>query len=118
VLKLSLVPTQAGYAATLGAESISVQLDGGAPLYRRSHLGAASKVSATWTVGKTDYGTLMLFHREGVNRGADAFLIDLVLHDSDPSEYQAHFVPGSFGLRSKDGDTYTVGADLEVIQVT
>jgi hypothetical protein len=113
--KLGLIPDQASYSTKDGTEVLSAQFEGGPPRYRRDVLGASSRVTVSWTLDASAYQYLRTFHRTAIGKGADWFLIDLLLDDADLAEYQAHFVPGSFGLQSRQGRAFVAGAELDVI---
>lgn len=113
--KLYLPPDQAGYSAKPGLEVLSAQLDGGAPRYRRDVIGATARVTLQWTLVASALQYLQAFYRTGVSRGADWFLIDLILDGAAMAEYQAHFVPGSFEIKSRQGRGFVVGAELDVV---
>lgn len=113
--KLGLIPDQTSYSAKDGTEIIGVQFDGGPPRYRRDAVGAPARVTVSWTLDASAYQYLRAFYRTGLGNGADWFLVDLLLGDAALEEHQAHFVPGSFGLQSRQGKAYIAGAELDVI---
>jgi hypothetical protein len=108
--KLMLAPDQAGYSATDGEEVLSVKLDGGASRRRHDVLGATATIKAGWTLTAAEYDYMKAFYR--VYRTA-AFTIDLILDDSELSEYEAHFA-GPPSLREIRGLAIGVEAELEV----
>ena len=112
---LLLVPDSASYAGKFGAEAVATKLDGGASRYRSDFLGATFIVDVQWTCNLTNYNYLTAFFRTAVNRGADPFIIGLLLDSGIAQNYTVHFVPATFGLISFAGDTYVVGAQLEAI---
>lgn len=112
--KLELAPDQANYSTRLGSESASVRHEGNAGNYRRSYFNAARRVTVLWYCDANEYEYLQEAYRSWVASGGVPFLIDLILQTPDLVEHKACFIPGSFGLRSHSGLSYTVGAELEV----
>jgi hypothetical protein len=95
-------------------EVIRTALDGGSGRYRSDIIGGTTLVNVTWMVDGGGYQFLWSFFRNRTSRGADAFLIDLVIEAPDLTEYTAHFIPGTFHLASVVADIYIVTAQLEV----
>lgn len=112
---LGLPPDQAQYSAIVGKTSVSTKLDGGASRFRNDQLGAASVFNVQWTCSKKNYNYLMAFYRTSINYGADPFNISLLFDSGDMQTYIAHFVPETFGLTSQAGETYVVGAQIEIV---
>lgn len=112
---LALPPDQASYAAAYGRTAVSTQLDGGASRFRSDQLGAAFMVDVQWTCGKKNFEYLSAFYRTTITYGADPFLISLKLDTGAMQTYTAHFMPGTFSLIQQMGETYVVGAKLEVV---
>jgi hypothetical protein len=112
--RLILRPDTSSYTATDGQEVVSVQLEGGAGKYRRDILGASAKVTATWILDREAYRYMRAFYQT-MNKGALPFLLELILDDPEPTEYEAHFVPGTMSLQSQSGNAYTITAELEVV---
>lgn len=115
---LNLQPDSANYAIAPNGDAISVQLDGGAGAYRLDKLDSAAFVTLTWTTDGDGYNYLMAFWRYSTKKGSLPFLISLVLDYKDAQNYTAYFQKGTFGLQSNSGDTYVIGATLEVIPAT
>ncbi|MEI7704985.1 MAG: hypothetical protein WCK73_10345 [Deltaproteobacteria bacterium] len=115
--KLTLTPDQASYVATPGVEFLSVPLDGGGARCRRDQVGSSARVEVVWTLGRSDYRSLLAFHQDSLDRGSAPFLIDLVIGGPDVEEHAAYFVPGSLGLKGKEGDTYAAVAQLDVFPI-
>ena len=108
-------PDQNGYAFTDGKEVLSVQLDGGASRYRKDILNANVNVTVQWTVDRDQYNFLRVFYKKRTESGSLPFMIDLYLDDPYTlTTHVAHFVPGTFGLKSQKGLSFVVGATLEV----
>lgn len=114
ILTFLYPPDQAAYAVVDGTSVISTALDGGSSRYRADLLGAPAKVTVQWTFDPLEYQYSKAFFKSGVNGGADAFLIDLYIDNSDLTTHTAHFVPGTFSLASQTGNTFVVTATLEV----
>lgn len=112
---LSLNPDQANYVAPEGHTVVATQLDGGASRFRADQLGGVSLVTVQWTCNATNYNYLLAFYRTALSYGSLPFTISLILDSNVPQTYTAHFVPDTFGLTSTSGQTYIVGATLEVV---
>ncbi|RLC78863.1 MAG: hypothetical protein DRI61_09080 [Chloroflexi bacterium] len=115
---LSLTPNQAGYGFSDGDEVLSVKLDGGASRYRKDIANASKTVSVVWTLGPTDYATFRTFFRDTVSSGALPFLIDLLVETENLVTYKAYFVVGSVKSGQNSGKTFTVSAQLEIVEYT
>ena len=115
--KLSIRPDRADYSfSASGNEVLRADLDGGSGRYRADVLNASEMVDVNWVVHPDDYQYLWAFYRR-VSRGADPFLIDLLLEGTEWVERTAHFMPGSFRLTGRDRISFKVSAQLEVEQV-
>lgn len=113
--KLNLTPDQASYAVSDSSnEVIRVALQGGAGRYRRDILNGSKLVNVTWTIGPADYDYLQMFYRVATYRAGEPFRIDLLIGESNLTEHDARFIPGTFQLQSQRGLTFTVSAQLEV----
>lgn len=111
--KLAVIPSQSGYAAELGDETLRAQLEGGPSRTRRGFIGAVAAVNATWNLPQSGYNYLMAFYRTGTAKGSEPFLVDLILDTANVLEYQAKFIspPRLAGVR---GLTHNITAQLEV----
>lgn len=113
--KFVYIPDSSGYSVQdAAADVIAIQLDGGASRYRRDRIGSNSTVSVRWTFDPDEYRYFRAFYRFLTEKGAQPFLIDLVLDTQFPQEHVAHFVPGSVRLQEQRGHAYFVTAELEV----
>lgn len=106
-------PESSGYSTEDPAEVISIKLDGGAPRYRRDKTGSTYKVSVRWVFDQVQYRYFRAFFNVFINRGADPFLIDLILDYAEPTEHKAYFVPGTIRLTEQRGHYYGVTAELD-----
>lgn len=113
MLKCKLVPDQSNYQIKEGKDTVSVELGGGAARYRRDLLGSAVEIEIQWSLNPTEYQYLRAFYNY-LNKGADAFLIDLVFETATLQEYVAHFKPGTWKLSSIKGQSFTIRTTLEV----
>lgn len=114
-MKLAFAPQQAGYSQAPGSEKAEVGLQGGRSWRRKTKEGASSLVEASWLLTKGQYGVFWSFYRAHTQRGVSVFQMDLVLEGEELPEVDCYFV-GEPALTGKNGDTYTVGATLEVIR--
>lgn len=113
---LLLPPDQSGYAAKFGHTVVSTALDGGASRYRADQQGASFTVDVHWTLDKRNYEYICAFYRTAIAFGSQPFLLPLYLDSTDLLvPYTVHFVPDTFGLISQTGQTFVVGATLEVL---
>lgn len=115
--KLKIPPDSAGYTVSAGAMAAQSQLEGGLSRFRADKENPASRVMVQWTVSPDKYRYLRAFYHT-TKHGALPFLIDLVLDESTPTEYEAHFIPGTWNLREQKGQSYTVSTELEVVPTT
>lgn len=111
--KFTIPPDAAGYSIEDPAEVVAIKLDGGASRYRRDRTGSTSKITVKWSFDREEYRYFRGFLNQLVNKGADPFLIDLVLDLPDPLEHKAYFVPGTVRLTEQRGHYYGVTAELE-----
>jgi len=112
--KFIIPPDQDGYGFNDGLETLSVSLDGGASKFRRDVLNSNTRLSVQWTLSPENYEYIRCFYREFIESGSLPFLMDLYLDSSSAlTEHECHFIPGTFGLRSQRGYTFTVGATIE-----
>jgi hypothetical protein len=111
---LLLPPDQNSYTIVLGNTVLSTTLEGGASRFRADKLGAVHTVTVQWTCNAKNYAYLMAFFRASINFGADPFQTALIIDSGQLLSYTCHIVPGTFGLTSQRGQTYVVGATLEV----
>lgn len=114
VAKLPIPPDKMSYSVLFGNEVLSVVHEGGAPRYRRTKVGAPYKIPVTWTVERAGLLTLMDFYK-GTKNGSLPFDIDLLVEEETLTECKARFEPGTFELKSVQGHTFVLGADLEVL---
>lgn len=113
--KLIIPPNSASYSGKMSeGEVITVQLDGGASRYRRAQIGFVHNVTVEWTVNLAAYNYLCAFFRLATRMGSLPFTIDLILEGAALTTHTARFKPGTFGINGQEGQTYTVGAELEV----
>jgi phage pi2 protein 07 len=114
LVKFIIPPDSSAYSVSDGNEVVSTKLDGGASRYRRDMIGATSTVNVSWILGRDEFKYLRSFYRGITGKGAEPFLIDLILDDYELTEHVVHFVEGSMQLTSQKGLTYWVSAQLEV----
>lgn len=113
--KLLLVPDQAGYATTLpDGEVIQVTLDGGKPFTRANVIGGWHTVDLSFVVDQDGYNVFWAFYRSQTARGALTFTLDMILDSPVYQEYTAVFVAGSVRTTGKNGDIYTISAQIKV----
>jgi hypothetical protein len=116
--KLIIPPDQGGYNVSDGNEVISTKLDGGSSRMRRDIVGNAYKVAVSWSLNPNDYRYVKGFHNITVNKGADAFLMDLYVDRENLTEHECRFIPSTFKLARQRGNMFVVTAQLEVTPVT
>lgn len=111
---LSIIPTSANYSFQDGEETLSVKLDGGASRYRRDKTGSTYLVNVSWTTSYEGYMYLRSFYLGTTSSGSVPFTIPLILDKPYLTIHTANFVPGSFSMTGKNGDSFTFTAQLEV----
>ncbi len=113
--KLILPPEQSGYAVDFGSDQIRVVDDSPQGKYSRNVFNNAPKVNCTWICDATEYAYIAQAERASRTHGGLRFDVDLLLDDCPSlTTYKAKFVPGTFSLKSVQGETFTVSAQLEI----
>lgn len=111
---LNLCPTESRYSATRNTSGyLRVELDGGMGRYRKDILDPGTTVTCRWIVGQEHYNYLWAFYRVYCHKMIP-FHIDLILEEWGKVRVLANIIPDSFRLDGKQGQTYTVTAQLEV----
>lgn len=111
---LPLLPAKSGYSVGERPGAVlRAPLEGGRSRMRRDMLDPAPIVSVQWNLTARKYDQLQAFHRHATRRGADPFLIDLVIDEAALVRHTARFVPDSFRLAGIEGGKYIVQAQLE-----
>ena len=114
MIKFAIRPIRSGYSFSAPeSEVLRAELAGGAGRYRVDIINASEMVSVSWTLLEDGYDYLWRFFRT-VGRGAEPFLIDLLLEGPEWVERTARFIPGSLRLDSRDRKAFFVSATLEV----
>jgi hypothetical protein len=113
MLKIQMAPDQDSYQIKENKSVLSVQLDGGQPRRRRDQLNMVVEVEIGFTCTPIEYQYLRAFYNV-TGKGADSFLIDLILDEADLVEYVANFKPGTWRLSKVNGLTYEVRTTIEV----
>lgn len=104
-----------GYTMTDGASAVSVETLGGLASQRRDFDNTSMICDVMWILDRTTYPVLINFYEENFGR---PFLMDLIVDQYIPLEHTVQFVPESFGLNQQSGETYIVGAQIEVFPIT
>jgi len=113
MLKLQIVPDENNYQVTNDRDVIATKVTGGAARLRRDVFDATMQVQVQFTVDPTEYQYLRAFYNYA-GRGADKFLIDLLIETSELTEHVAQIVPGSWKLSQVRGHSYQIKMTLEV----
>lgn len=113
MIKLLLTPDQESYSVADGEDTISTKVGGGQPRVRRDLLNAESTVEVQWTLSPAEYQYIRAFYNYS-NRGADSFLLDLLVETETLREYVCRIKPGSWKLSSVKGSTFKVKCTLLV----
>ena len=111
--KLQLTPEARGYSAQVGGGALSVTLDGPAGRHRTDVSGDPVFLNLNWQLEAEEYRYLRAFYRTGTRRGAEPFLLDLVVSGPEVLEHTVKFVDGSFVLTEVSGETFRVTATVE-----
>ena len=113
--KMIIPPDQNSYSFNDGIEVLSASLDGGASRFRKDILNANLKLNVQWTLDRTGYNFIRVFYKTMLQSGSLPFLMDLYVDDPFTlSEHECHFMPGTIGLKSQAGESFIVGATIEV----
>lgn len=112
--KLTIPPDPSGYTFTDQATAEHVETRGGFGRVRRDQVGVAYKVAVSWKTNAAGYLYLRNYYRDWIASEQDYFPIDLLLETAAVSEKQAKFIPGTMGLDSVSGETFSLSAQLEV----
>lgn len=112
MLKLLLVPDQTNYSASSSVDVVMSKVDGGQPRYRRDVLDAPITVELQFTMDPQEYQYLRAFYNY-INKGADAFLMDLLIETPALREYAVNIKPGSWKLASVKGHSFVVKFTVE-----
>lgn len=115
---MALTPSLDGYAVQRGPSVLRSQPGFGPSAFRLDRFNTASRMTVGWNVGPADFDYLMAFYYTAIAEGALPFRIESVLDHPDPRQLKAKLVPGSFGLGSIKGMTFSVRADIDVQPVT
>jgi hypothetical protein len=111
---MSISPEQSDYSFTDDGGVVAIEVEGGHARYRRDILNGHIRCKVSWKVDPDGYAYLRAFYRSHLN-GGTPFTIDLILLSSELTTHTAWFLPGTFSLTSKEGNSYTVAAELEVV---
>lgn len=114
-MQLKLCPTESTYASKHNTSGyLRVDLEGGRGRYRKDILNPATTVNCRWVVERGYFDYLWAFYRTYL-RTMEPFQIDLVLEEWGEVRVLANIIPDSFQFETKQGPTYTVTAQLEVL---
>lgn len=113
LLKLELVPDQAGYSVADGREVVFTNLDGGASRYRKDILNARALVQTQWTLNATEFRYLKSFFKLLTGKGAKGFLMDLYIDRENLTEHECRFIPGTFKLIGQKISEFKVSIQIE-----
>jgi hypothetical protein len=112
---LNVCPTESTYAAKRNTSGyLRVELDGGMGRYRKDILDPATTVNCRWAVRKEYFDYLWAFYRTYL-RTMESFHVDLILEECGKVRVLANIIPDSFQFDTKQGSTYTITAQLEVL---
>lgn len=111
---LPFIPLEAGYSAQFNDGVSRIPLPGGRGRYRVTEVGNSSSMSMSWSLSNKDYSMFMGFYREWSGT-AELFEVDLVLDSHEVKRYTASFVPKTMKLVGKNGPSFLVSAELEVL---
>jgi hypothetical protein len=115
---LIITPFKDGYGMTPKTSSVMTELDGGAPRVRRTTIGATKRYPVTFVCSAGEYLYLDKFFYTITDEGSKPFTLQMESDGSGLEEHTAYFVPGSYRLSSKQGETYFVNAQLDAEPTT
>ncbi len=111
--KLNLAAPQEGYSVDDGEAVRRAKMSAGLSRIRLDHLDAAQEVDVTLVMSDSEFNYWRSFHRAILVRGSLPFLLDLMIDDSDVSEYTVQIIPGTM-QETVRGHAHFVQLRLEV----
>lgn len=112
--KLGIIPDASGYRVDYGNTVVVTPLVGGPPRIRADYDDTVAIINLQWTIQSADFDALMAFYRTATDKGANPFLMDLILDSSSLTEYTVQFVEKTFKLTQQFGLTFVVNASVYV----
>lgn len=113
MMKLAITPDQENYTASDAEDVISTKVGGGPPRMRMDLLNSETKIEVQWTLNPAEYQYIRAFYNY-IHKGADSFLMDLLLESPTLAEYVVRIIPGTWKLTSVKGTTFKVKCTLSV----
>lgn len=120
--KLKLPADRASYSPSWSASGRSTEDPAPASLFAPGPRASGGPVSVRWRCTEDEYSYLSAFLRLTGN-GAQPFLVDLIMDDSQPTEYAATLQGGTLslaevvgGLRTVTGTLYAVPTDRRAVR--
>lgn len=113
MVHLPLIPVKDGYGVNRKASAVLTETEGGKPRSRATVIGSTYPMNVSWVLNANEYSYLVLFHDQILGEGALPFTVDIETLGSSIETHNALFIPGSFALSSKVGQTYIVTAQLD-----
>lgn len=111
---LPICPLQAGYSVEPDDGISAVKLDGGASRRERVSDGNVAIINVAWHLTADQFNLLSGFHRNW-RRTLEPFLAGLIMESAALELHESSFVPNTFRLTGKNGPSYAVSAQLEVV---
>ena len=115
--KLTLPPDQFSYVYNPAKDVVSIELDGGLSKSRRDIQGSAAIIDCNWFLNLADYQYFRAFFNFNTKKGAQSFLIDLLVDQPYLEEYEAKFVPDSVTMDNPIGLSRKITARLEIVPI-
>jgi hypothetical protein len=112
---LALKPDQSGYSIRDSDDYVMIEVDGGLPRTRRDLVDGTRLATLTWITDSIGYTYLKNFEIQNLANDCEPFTIDLYVDDGILETVTALLVPRTLRLASKQGDMFTVSAQLEVL---
>lgn len=112
--EIKVLPEQGSYSVGFAKNTISTKLDGGRSRFRLTKKKGVSFIDVNYNLNQEDYQYFWAFFNNSTNKGASPFRSYLYMYSADLTLHLCRFVPGSVKLLSQRGNSFVVGARLEV----
>jgi hypothetical protein len=113
--KLLFPPDSRSYNLRNGDDVVEISVEGGKARRRRDYSRKPVTISVKWVFKLEEYQYFMAFYNTALKKGSLPFLIDLIVHNPFPEEYEASIVSGTLSAEEPVGLAINVECDLEVL---
>jgi len=113
--KLAYLPERSSYSYKNNSHVLTAELEGGLSRSRVDIVGGSSRIDCTWNLDNNEFQYFMAFYNSRTKRGANFFLMDLILDRPIAEEFVVKFVPDTLVSSSPSELAFTIAASLEVL---